>query len=873
MVGQTISHYKILEKLGSGGMGDVWKAEDTKLGRPVALKLLASHLLRDEEARKRFRREAQAAASLSHPNVTAIHEIDEADGETFLALEYVEGETLEQRIEQGPLPLQDALDIARQIAEGLQAAHAKGIVHRDIKPGNVLITPDGRVKILDFGLALLTERSKLTNLDTTVGTVAYMSPEQTQGSGTDHRTDIWVLGVVLYEMVTGQHPFKGDYDKAVMYSILNEEPEPITALRTGVPMELEVAVSKALAKKHTERYQNTDELVVDLNGLQKRLESGRPRVMATSAQTASIGRHAAPYSKVHWAVAVLPTVALLGLGYVHFSESEPDRAVRRFTVKPQGLLAGGIFPDGKHLFYGTESEGKPVVWVRPISSEFARRLDETHGLVGGFPSPDSRSFVFAADGELKRMSIDGSEVVKLCELPWPASARPFSGGDWDPVTDRIVFSSGFKLYQLPARGGQPELLDETSTLDFAPRFLPAHDGVRAIVYYTTSGQTNTAKVMLFDLESGEQRELAQGASPFYSPPGLLLYNARDGEGFEELWALPFSLDGLRPTGEPFPIAENADEASVSADGTLAYVDDDPVVPQQLVWLDRSGARLGTIGQSQREIGFPALSPDGKGVLFRATDGGEAALWSFELEIGDRTRLTFGPVLVGHAAWNPRGDSIFYTTGRTDNRGDLFRKSADGSGDEELFVKGDGYFVRHPDWSRDGKTLIYTYRGGVYYRERALGGDLGDPVEFLQSGFVDQAPKFSPDGRYLLYANEEFGTRHVFVRTFPDGGGLRQISTESGHQARWSHNGTEIFYVNRDDSTLMRVPVNTANGFSAGPPEKLFQHPGLDAPGGSPTYDVDHTGERFVVIEEVGGERPERSMHIVENWYEEFRDRE
>ena len=289
MIGRKISHYKVLEKVGEGGMGVVYKAEDTKLGRTVALKFLAAHLLKDAESRKRFEREAKAVAALNHPNICTIHEIDEAEGRTFLALEFIEGESLQARIERGPLPLEDALDLARQTADGLEAAHEKGVVHRDIKPGNLLITPKGQLKILDFGLALLTEGSKLTQLDTTLGTIAYMSPEQTMAADTDNRTDIWALGVVLYEMVSGRLPFRGDYDRAVMYSITSEEPEPLTALRTGVPMELEWLINKCLAKQPDGRYQNAADLIVDLTALRKKMEAGKSTIVRPLAASTPVG--------------------------------------------------------------------------------------------------------------------------------------------------------------------------------------------------------------------------------------------------------------------------------------------------------------------------------------------------------------------------------------------------------------------------------------------------------------------------------------------------------------------------------------------------------------------------------------------------------
>ena len=297
MIGQTISHYKVTEKLGEGGMGVVYKAEDTNLKRPVALKFLAAHLLGDEEVKARFRREAEAAAALNHPNICTVHEIAEANGRTFIAMAFLEGEGLDKRIEAGPLKLKDGLNIAVQTAQGLQAAHEKGIVHRDVKPANLMVTGSGSkqlVTIMDFGLALLSDRSKLTRLDETMGTVTYMSPEQTYGMDLDHRTDVWSLGVVIYEMVTGQQPFKGHYDKAVMYSITNEQPEPMTALRTAVPMELEWLVNKALAKDRDERYQSTADMVVDLETLRKKLESGKSTILPAQGVSDVGARHAVP---------------------------------------------------------------------------------------------------------------------------------------------------------------------------------------------------------------------------------------------------------------------------------------------------------------------------------------------------------------------------------------------------------------------------------------------------------------------------------------------------------------------------------------------------------------------------------------------------
>ena len=377
MIGKTISHYKVTAELGRGGMGIVYKAEDTKLKRSVALKFLAPHLLEDEEARKRFEREATAAAGLSHPNICTVYEISEEGGRTFLAMEFIEGEDLDNKIERGPLSLKEALGFARQVADGLAAAHAKGVVHRDIKPGNLIVTPEGRVKILDFGLALLTEGSKLTQLDTTLGTVAYMSPEQAQGAEVDHRTDIWALGCVLYEMVCGQRPFKGLYDKALLYEIVHEEYEPVTGVRAGVPMELEWIVGKCLAKDREDRYNHAEDLMLDLRTLAEKLKSGRSTVLKTmaglgdavgtgtlagpsprsgdgQAESLSLPRESgvepAPTgvlapgwnTRLPWVLLSVTGIALLALAFVHFRESPPEAPLRRFAFTPP--VAAGSSP-------------------------------------------------------------------------------------------------------------------------------------------------------------------------------------------------------------------------------------------------------------------------------------------------------------------------------------------------------------------------------------------------------------------------------------------------------------------------------------------------------------------------------------------------
>ena len=404
MIGRTISHYRITEKLGEGGMGVVYKAEDTKLERTVALKFLAAHLLNDDEAKARFLREAKAAAGLHHPNICPVYEIGEAEGKTFLSMAFIEGEPLEARIEQGPLPLKEALDIGRQTAEGLEAAHEKGVVHRDIKPANVMVDAKSHATIMDFGLARLTEASRLTRADQTMGTVAYMSPEQAQGMEVDHRSDVWALGVVLYEMVRGQRPFQGEYDQALLYEIVHQEPEPLTGVRAGVPMELEFIVGKCLAKAPQDRYQTSADAIVDLRTCAEKLKSGHSKILRTGAATVPV-----PISGRVWmalAGAFLVTTAVFAWLYLTTQPAPPQPIT--FTIDPpegvvfqSGEVAPPVLsPDGTKLAFVGSAEDGSSLWVRPLDSLEAERLPGTESAQFPFWSPDNRYLAFFADGKL-----------------------------------------------------------------------------------------------------------------------------------------------------------------------------------------------------------------------------------------------------------------------------------------------------------------------------------------------------------------------------------------------------------------------------------------------------------------------------------------
>ena len=947
MIGNTVSHYRISEKLGEGGMGVVYKAEDTKLDRPVALKFLAAHLVSDEDVRKRFEREAKAAAALNHPHICTVHEIDDFEGKTFIAMAFLEGEGLDKKIETGPLKLKNALDIAIQTAQGLQAAHEKKIVHRDIKPANLMVGTDGHVTIMDFGLAQLADRSKLTRLDETMGTVTYMSPEQTYGADIDHRSDIWSLGVVIYEMVTGRQPFKGHYDKAVMYSITSEQPEPMTALRTGVPMELEWLVGKCLAKEADKRYQSTADMLVDLETLREKLkekstilrpapsatiarlsgtltEQGAPsqglvepaknavfpyRVIERLSDEGETATYRAEDTELHRSVAIriVPESAakkaekyqqlrrggLLGMGvllavtlgllvFQWFRGPMPDSSeeVLRFSFSPGNVSAPSVSPNGRHIVFALEEGGESALWVRDLDRETPRKLEGTEGAdyytsaSGMFWSPDSRFVGFRSGQELKRIPAEGGDAITLCDLP----LGTYIGGSWSPDGARIVFSSGGQLYEVPARGGAPKLLSEQESGEASPfarpHFLPFSAGTHGLVY--NLGSVSDPRLGLLDLKTRESRELGPGSRPAYSSSGHLVYQSSLVDEKRGLWVLPFSLETLTATGDAFPIAEGGGLPSVARDGTLVYLDRVGSVGGQLVWRDRGGKRLGPIGRPQAgTINFPALSPDGSRVAAHDNSSGAPDIWVHETERAVATRLTFAAGLEAHPTWSPSGTEITFASDQRGSR-DIFSKPASGTGEATLLVGGpldDDY----PDWAPDGNYMVYEVSGDpknksdIRYLKRKTDGGGFEEAVFLSTPRQEGAARFSPDGRFVAYCSDESGRSEVYVRPFPEGAGKWQVSTNGGTQPRWSRDGNELFYV--EGSTLMTAPVKTASSFSVSTPARLFEDAHLSG-FLHPNYDVSKEGRRFLLAERVGDEADSpRSIHVIQNWFTEFRDRE
>ena len=635
MIGQTISHYKITEKLGEGGMGVVYKAEDIKLKRPVALKFLSRHLLSNDVARARFIREAQAAAALNHPNICTVHEIDEANDRTFIAMAFIEGDGVDTLIAAGPLKLDQALDIAIQAAKGLQVAHGKKIVHRDIKSANLMMGSDGLITIMDFGLAQLADRSKLTQGITTLGTVSYMAPEQAQGMELDHRTDLWALGAVIYEMVTGKHAFQGHFDQAITYSIQHEEPEPMTALRTGVPMELELIVNKCLAKDREKRYQHTDELLLDLETLKKKLESSQstfskvqsPSQMAVTQPTSPVQaadhplvkyrvienveeagdsiKYVAEDTELHRTVAirVLPQSAerqiertqhrqqyllvgaaalgvLFGLIFAFSPLFAPapvaETPLRRFTLQTEEApIFPSISPNGRHVAYLSGPTTSRTLWVQDLDQNEARAIVGPTAIPGSTPfwSPDSQFVGFRSGGNFRKVAVSGGSVVLLAE-----GSGSSSRSAWTPDGESVIFTSGEMLFRVGASGGKAELwleVEQKGFGAFGPAFFSVDEGTQKLLY-TEVKSTTEAQIIALDRTTGQREVLAAGRWPVYDPSGHVIYQSTDPVG---IWAVPFSVDTMKATGNPFPISENSSRPSIALDGTL--VESVPIVVEGL----------------------------------------------------------------------------------------------------------------------------------------------------------------------------------------------------------------------------------------------------------------------------------------------------
>jgi Tol biopolymer transport system component/predicted Ser/Thr protein kinase len=868
--GTRLGPYEILSVIGAGGMGEVYRARDTRLDRIVAIKVLPAHLADRSELRERFEREAKTIASLNHPHICTLYDTGHQGDIDFLVMEYLEGETFAQRLVKGSLPIQQVLQNAIEIADALDKAHRKGITHRDLKPGNIMLTKSG-TKLLDFGLAKLaqeaapstpesqlpTMKSGITGEGTILGTLQYMAPEQVEAKEVDARTDIFAFGAVVYEMATGKKAFEGKTQASLIAKILEIDPPLISSLQPMTPPALDRVVKKCLAKEPEKRWQAASDVCDELKWIAEGgSQTGLPAPTSASRKS-DLGD-----GRLAWIVAAVFFLAASALGYFVYSRPAPQQAhAVRFTLFPPdkwslagtGAVTTGATapvitsPDGQQIaFVAVSAEGKTLLWVHSLDTLAAQSLAGTEGASAPFWSPDSRTLGFFAGGKLKKIDVSGGPPITLCDAP------DNRGGTWNR-DGLILFAprNTSVLQKVSASGGVPApatVLDQGELGHIRPSFLP--DG-RHFLYSTIAPRQGLGgPIYLGSLDSAERKVLfnANSANAIYTQGYLLFLRETT------LVAQPFDARRLMLTGDAFPIAERIRTStstqpygyfSASENGALVYQTGAETADSQLLWFDRSGKQIGALGDPAAYNALE-LSPDGKRASVNIPDeaGKGQDIWLYDMARGLRTRFTFGPANVSGSVWSPDGSRIVFNSRRKGSF-DLYQKASSGAGSEEKLLEDN--LDKYPDsWSPDGKFMLYESLGSSRNSnlfDLPLTGDR-KPFPLLQTQFGESNGRISPDDRWVAYNSNESGRNEIYVAPFPGPGGKWQISNTGGVYPRWRHDGLEIFYLTPDNK-LMAASVNGKGaGFEVGAIKPLFAT--RIATRGSYQYDVSADGQRFLV---------------------------
>jgi eukaryotic-like serine/threonine-protein kinase len=896
--GAMIGPYRIDQLIGEGGMGQVYRARDTTLGRDVAIKLLPASLALEPEPVRRFEREGRLLAALNHPHIAAIYGLENFDGVRALVLELVEGRTLADRLAAGPLPVQQALSIGRDIAVALDAAHEKGIVHRDLKPANIKITPDGTVKVLDFGIAKVFSGDRLgvelssmptvtiegTREGTIIGSPTYMSPEQARGQVVDKRTDIWAFGCVLFEMLTGTRAFRGETVSETLADVMKSEPRWL-ALPPDTPANVRHIIQRCLEKDPRQRVRDIGDVRLALEGAFE-LAAADTSVLASGVR--ANGRR--PFMLNLGMLVIGVAITGVGIWFVRPASSADPGPVSRFTITLPADQAFGavgrhlvaLSPEGTHLAYYANDR----LYLRAIDQLDATPVQgtETGPTFGRSPffSPDGQWIGFWQDGELRKVALTGGAPLKLSEAqtPWGAS--------WGP-DDTILYGQGpAGIWRVSGQGGTPQRVvavdEKKGESAHGPQLLP---GGRAVLFtLATGGDWNEAQIVVHLLDSGERKVVLRGGRDArYLETGHLVY-ARGGT----LLAAPFDLGQLAVIGGPVPLVEGVSDAgavtgathfSLSRNGSLIYVQAGGLgVAGRLVWIARNGAEQ-PLSAPARFYENPRLSPDGQRVVVEVgtgelvqAAGGFDQLWVYDLARETLTRLTFEGTNNEEPLWSPDGKRIAFGSSRDGAENTIFSQLADSSGGlERLTSRVEGLQVPS-SWSADGQLLAfsdYNPRTSVDLWVLRLSDRKAEP--FLRTSFDEGGAKFSPDGRWLAYVSNESGRPEIYVQPYPGPGGKSQVSIDGGTEPLWSRNGRELFY--RSGNRMMAVETTMQPSFSAGKPRMLFEGPYFTTgfPNMTVSYDVSADGQRFLVVKATdAASRSAAQINIVLNWLEELKRR-
>jgi hypothetical protein len=851
----------------------VYQAHDTKLGRDVAIKVLPEAFAHDPDRLSRFQREAKMLAALNHPAIATIYGLEQSNDTSYLVMELVSGETLQQRVaREGRLPIEEALGLCRQIAEALEAAHEKGIIHRDLKPANVKVTPDGKVKVLDFGLAKAyaggesdsdpsnspTLSAAGTMQGVILGTAAYMSPEQARGKAVDKRTDIWAFACVLYELLSGQQAFQGDTVTEILAAVLRGEPD-WSALPATTSTTARALLRRCLQKDKALRLRDAGDASIEI---QEALTA--PSVSPTGTGPATRGwKHPVVLGL---AVLVGAVVAALAIWTLKPTTPPPSRPVIRFTITlPPGQQladqpAVALSPDGLHLAYVANQGGSQQLHLRAMDALDARPIPGTEGATQPFFSSDGQGLGFFADGKLKTVSVTGGAALTLGEVTHNAF-----GASWSSQGMIAFGPSVTSLQYLSDAGGAPQpltRLEQGEIYHGWPEFLPGGKALLFAVRRPPGFQVDVQSVGA----GGRRKLIPVGTRPMYALSGHLIY-AQAGT----LMAVPFDPQRLLVTGPPVPMVEEvlqtatdgAAQYTVSATGSLVYVRGNPrAAPSSLVWVDRQG-REQPLRAPARVYSTPRLSPDEQYVAVTVV-GSESNIWVVDLARGGLTKLTSQGSGNYMGAWTPDSKRIAFISTK-DGPFNIFLQRADGSGGLERLISSEN--SQHPDsWSPDGQRLaFYEINPDTGFDISVLGIADRKVQPFLHTPFNELGAQFSPDGRWLAYLSDESGRNEIYVRPYPGPDPKRQISTDGGVEPMWNRNGRELFY--RSGNAMMAVNITAQARFEAGTPQRLFEGSYL------PVYDVSRDGQRFLMIKpsEPALAAPTQ-INVVLNWSEELKQK-